>query len=108
MDIANDTVWSWLLKALQWLGSASLALAIFIFKGYRDEFSAIKVSNEKQEEILNKLEIANQLMAQTIAHMDTNIKNWDNGSKQMLHDIMSIEGELKLLKLEIEHIKKGK
>ena len=106
MDIANDTLWDWLVKAFEWLGSALLAVAIFIFKGYRDEFAAIKASNDKMERLLNKLETDNQLTTQTIVHMNNNLKKWDNGSKQMLHDIMNAEKNIELLRMEIEHLKK--
>jgi hypothetical protein len=108
MDITNDTAWEWIVKIFEWLGSALLAVAIFIFKGYRDEFNAIKASNEKLENTLIKLENSLLLMAQTVTHTDNNIKNWDNGSRQMLHDIMKAEKNIELLQMEIKHLKESK
>lgn len=108
MDISNDTIWEWVVKVFEWLGSALLAVAIFIFKGYRDEFTAIKASNEKLETSITNLEKAMISVSQTVSHTDNNIKDWDNGSRQMLHDIMNAEENIELLQMEIRHLKENK
>lgn len=108
MDITNDTIWEWFLKIFEWLGSALLAVAIFIFKGYRDEFAFLKKDNEEMKQTMNQVENNNSLLIQKLTHIDNNLKNWNNGSEQMFKDIMTLEKNYELLKMEIHHLKDRK
>jgi hypothetical protein len=105
MDVTNETLWEYIVKAFEWLGSALLAVAVFIFKGYRDEFTALKKDNEIKNEMLGKLMQNDALLLQKVEHMNSNLKNYDNGSKQMIADIVELEKNFEILKMEIMYIK---
>lgn len=108
MEIGAENLWDIAVKAFEWLGSALLATAIFVFKGYRNEFDAIKKDNNELKTTIVDLQKTNALMLQKLTHIDNNIKDWDNGSKAMLMNIMELEKSVELIQMELRYLKESK
>lgn len=105
MDFTNETLWEYIIKAFEWLGSALLAVAVFIFKGYRDEFLELKKDNKEIKEALSLQDKNYVVLLEKLTHMNNNIRNWQSGNINMIKDIDTIEKSVAIMQTEIAYIK---